>query len=197
MLAIRYQSSFSFKKMLLVIIIVALVAAGLYGASLFFSPAIAHAFFVDPINVKALPTPKDGNNRLVVPKLGINISYATPASALTQDAQWRESSLGNPADGGTMILVAHRLSIQPTPEGTISHSPFYALDTMSNNDKIIIDYNGVRYGYQITSVHSGGVSDTSIPTDSADAHLVLYTYDAENDAQRTVIIARPLGKVAL
>jgi len=196
LLAIRYQSPFSGKKMLVIIVVTVAIVAGLYVASLFLSPAVAHSFFLNPISVSALPKPITDDDRLVIPKLGINLSYTTSASSLVKDIQWRESSLGNPADGGTTILVAHRLSIQPTPERTVAQSPFYALNTMAVDDKIIVDYKGIRYGYQITHVNTGAVSDTPIPTDS-EPRLILYTYDSDSDAERTVVIAKPLGKVAL
>ncbi|MEO5949346.1 MAG: sortase [Candidatus Saccharimonas sp.] len=197
MLAIRYQSSFSVKKMLLVMIIVACITAGLYVSSLFLSPAIAHRFLLDPISVSALPKPAVSDDRIIIPKLGINLNYSTSVASLISGAQWREQNLGNPADGGTMILIAHRLNIQSTPELTVTRSPFYALDTMAINDRLIVDYKGIRYGYEITSVHTGAVGDTSVPLDSSDDHLVLYTYDSDHDTRRTVVIAKPLGKVAL
>jgi sortase A len=177
--------------------VLAVVAVALYITLLFASPTIAHRFFIQPITVSSLPKPRDGNNRLVIPKLGINISYATSSSNLTQNAQWRESKLGNPEDGGTMILIAHKFSVQTTPQQTVIRSPFYALDTLRSGDKLIVDYQGIRYAYAITDVHTGELSEATIPTDTSDDRLVVYTYDSENDTTRTVVIAKPLGKVAL
>lgn len=173
------------------------LCAGLYVTLLFMSPAIAHRFFVQPLTVGALPTPKADDNRLVIPKLGVDIPYATGSSSLVQHAQWRESDRGNPEDGGVMILAARKLSLQITPQQTVARSPFYGLDTLRSGDKLVVDYQGIRYGYEVTDVHSGKLSDTPIPTDTSDDNLVLTTYDAENDTTRTVVIAKPLGKVAL
>lgn len=177
--------------------VLVLLSAGLYVTLLFMSPVIAHRFFIQPVVVGTLAKPKVDDNRLVIPKLSVNISYATGSSALIQNAQWRESNLGNPEEGGTMILAAHKLSLQVTPQQTVIRSPFYALDTLSKGDKLVVDYQGVRYGYEVTDVRSGKISDVTIPTDTSDDHLVLYTYDSENDTSRTVVISKPLGKVAL
>ena len=174
------------------------IAAGAYAVILFFSPTLAHAFFVKPIPVSSLAKPSPSTNQLVIPKLGINLNYGTSASMLTQQAQWRAAELGNPKDGGIMRLAAHRLSIQSTPQQTVAHSPFYALDTLQNGDKVVVDYEGVRYGYEVTEVKLGALSDTPLPEKSEDASLlVLYTYDSEDDASRTVVSAKSLGKVAV
>lgn len=197
MLAIRYKSSFSVKKFIFIVVIIAILSAGAYVAMLFFSPAIAHRFYIKPIAVSSLAAPTHDDNRLIIPALGIDISYTTGTASLEQNAQWSNSTQGNPEDGGTMLLAAHRLSVQTTPQQTVVHSPFYSLDTLTKGDKLIVNYKGTRYGYEISSVRSGKVSDTQIPTESSPTQLVLYTFDSENDATRVVVCAKPLGKVAI
>jgi sortase (surface protein transpeptidase) len=197
LLAIKYQSRFSIGKILLIFGVFIILSGGAYITLLFMSPSIAHRFFIQPVVVGTLPKPKDGDNRLVIPALGVNISYGTGSSMLVQNAQWRESKLSNPEDGGTMLLAAHKFSLQTTPQQTITKSPLYALDTLRNGDKLIIDYRGVRYAYEVTNVRTGKIGDAPLPTNTSDDHLVVYTYDSENDTTRTVVIAKPLGKVAL
>lgn len=183
--------------MLFIMAIVIVLGLGLYIASLFNSPAIAHAFFSKPIHVRSLSAPQEGYNRLVIPKLGIDIPYSEDAASLVRHAQWRHADRGNPVDGGSMILTAHRLSVQPTPQQTIEHSPFYTLANLSKGDKLILDYNGVRYGYEVATVKSGAISSTPLTTSGTVPSLVLYTFDTDDDATRTVVTAHPLGKVAL
>lgn len=183
--------------MLFALLILAALGAGLYIASIFVSPAVAHAFFIKPIAVSSLSKPQAGDDRLIIPKLGVDIGYTAGASALTEGAQWHEPRQGNPSDGGAMILAAHRLHVQPTPQHTVARSPFYALYTLRGGDKLIIDYQGVRYGYEVTRVRTGAATEVPVPTDHTDRQLVLYTYDSDHDTQRTVVFARPLGKVAL
>lgn len=197
MLAIQYKSSFSVRKLVLITVIIAAVCAGIYIAALFLSPAIAQRFYIKPITVSTLDKPTASSSRLIVPKLGVNVTYAANPGSLEQNAQWRNSTQGNPEDGGTMLLAAHRLSVQSTPQQTVLHSPFYSLGTLAKGDKIIIDYKGTRYGYEVTSAHSGAVSDTPIPTDFSSTQLVLYTFDSDDDATRVVVYAKPLGKVAV
>lgn len=198
MLAINYRSSFSFKRLLVVTVIVACVAAISYGVVVYFSPVIARAFFVKPITVSDLAKPTTSHDRLVIPKLGLDLSYGTNSAMLDDKVQWRDSSLGNPEDGGTMRLAAHRLSLQLTPQQTVAQSPFFAIDTLKGGDKLIVDYRGTRYGFEVTHVASGAISETSLPETSGDSSmLVLFTYDSADDATRTVVSAKALGKVAI
>lgn len=197
LLAIHYRSSFPVKRAVVTLVVLALCIAGLYAAFIFFSPAIAQRFFIKPISVSSLPAPKEDDDRLVIPQLGVNIAYGPEASMLPRSAQWRETNLGNPQDGGTMILVARRLSVQSTPQQTVTYSPFYALDTLDSGDRLVLDYQGIRYGYEVTRVHTGAIGETSVPRDSTDTQLVLFTYDSEDDTSRTIVIAKPLGKVEL
>lgn len=182
---------------MIVFAVLAALGVSLYITSLFISPALAQRFFIKPITVSSLPSPNKDNDRLVIPKLGIDIAYSSSASMVKEHAQWRDTDLGNPEDGGTMILMAHRLDLQSTPQQTVIHSPFYSLSTLTNGDKLIVDYQGTRYAYEVTRVHTDTISNTPIPTDESDSRLVLSTYDSDDDTTRTVVIAKPLGKVAL
>lgn len=197
MLTIPHTASTPIWKILLWAGVLLLVAGGSYVASLWISPAIAHAFFIKPVAVNSLEAPVAERNRLVIPSLGIDIPYATGTSSLDSGAQWRQPERGNPSEGGTMLLMAHRLSVQNTPTQTIARSPFYSLSTLSREAKLVIDYDGIRYGYQVISVTTGATADTLLPTDTDQPRLVLYTYDSDHDTRRTVVVATPLGKVAL
>lgn len=177
---------------------VLLLAGGLYMLSLTLAPTVAPLVARKPITVSALPTPTKSENRIIIPKLGVNIHYAPGEAALDQGAQWRYPERGNPETGGNFIIAAHRFSIQPTPMGTIEKSPFYSIDTLTVGDKIVIDYEGVRYGYEINKrfdvkadrIDVEGVSDTP--------KLTLYSCElGGSEAGRIVITASPMGKVAV
>lgn len=183
--------------MLVVFAVLIALATSLYVTSLFISPALAQRFFTKPITVSSLPAPKESDDRLVIPKLGINVAYSSDISMLTENAQWRDIHLGNPEDGGTMILAAHRLNVQSTPQQTVVHSPFYSLNGLTSGDKLIVDYHGTRYAYEVTHVNTDTIDNAPIPTDRSDSRLVLSTYDSADDTTRTVVTAKSLGKVAL
>lgn len=182
---------------LIVLAVVALVT-GLYVLSLVFAPAIAPMVSQKPIDVKKLPAPAAKDNRIVIPKIGVNIHYGEGTAALTAGAEWRYPDRGNPEKGGNFIIAAHRLTIQPTPWATVEKSPFYNIDKLAIGDKIIIDYSGTRYGYNISKIFNVTPNQIEIEAPSETPELTLYSCDITGSATgRVVIIAEPMGKVAL
>ena len=183
-----------------VLIILAAIAfiAGLYILSLVFAPAIAQIVSHKSIDVKKLPAPTAKDNRIVIPKIGVNIHYASGTAALNAGAEWRYPERGNPEKGGNFIIAAHRLTIQPTPWATVEKSPFYNIDKLAIGDKIIIDYSGTRYGYNISKIFNVTPNQVEIEAPSETPELTLYSCDITGSATgRVVIVAEPMGKVAL
>lgn len=177
---------------------IALLLGGLYLLSLVTAPTVAPIIAFHPINVSALPTPSQQENRVIIPKIGVNIAYAPGAAALDRGAQWRYPERGNPATGGNFIIAAHRFSIQPTPQGTVERSPFYNIDKLNTGDKIVVDYLGVRYAYQIDK--KTDVKPTQIEIEAASDIPKLTLYSCElggSDSGRVVLTAAPIGKVAI
>lgn len=175
-----------------------LFIGGGYLATLVFSPVIAPIITTDYISVDALPAPKKQNNRLVIPKIGVNIPYGENEQSLDRGAQWRHPERGNPSRGGNFIIAAHRFTIQPTPQGTIEKSPFFHVDKLASGDKIIVDYNGKRYAYEVADRFDVKPSQTEIEAPSATPKLTLYTCTLSGDSDgRIVLVSKPLGEVAL
>lgn len=175
-----------------------LLAGGLYLLSLTFAPVIAPVLVTKPINVNSLPQPSVGQNRIIIPKIGVDIPYGQGAAALDRGAEWRDPDHGSPETGGNFIIAAHRFSIQPTPMGTIEKSPFYNIDKLVIGDKIIVDFNGKRFGYEINKIFSVKPSQTEIEQRTASPQLTLYSCELGGaDAGRVVLNATPLGEVAL
>lgn len=176
----------------------ALILGGAYLLSLVAAPTVAPFIAMKPIDVKALPMPKQADDRIVIPKIGVNIVYAPGAETLDRGAQWRWPERGNPETGGNFIIAAHRFSIQPTPQGTVEKSPFYNIDKLILGDKIVIDYKGQRYGYEITKIFDVKPTQIEIEAATAEHRLTLYSCELGGaDAGRVVIYAKPLGIVAL
>ena len=176
----------------------AMLATGVYILVLLASPTIAPLIAMKPIDVKDLPAPTEKENRIIIPKIGVNIHYESGAAALDRGAEWRYPERGNPEIGGNFIIAAHRFSIQPTPQGTIEKSPFYSIDKLAIGDKVVIDYNGVRYAYQIDNIFDVKPTQIEIEAPSDEPKLTLYSCELSGpDAGRVVITAKPLGKVDL
>lgn len=198
MLAIQRKNTARNIRIAVSISAVVLLMGGVYIASLVAAPALAPALVTKPINVKDLPAPVADANRLIIPKLGIDIAYDTGAAALDRGAEWRSPDSGNPADGGNFVIAAHRLSIQPTPMGTIIKSPFYNIASLQNGDKILVDYQGKRYGYQVTKEFSVHPSQIAIEARTTDPIMTLYSCSLSGaEADRFVLQAERLGEVAV
>ena len=175
-----------------------LLVGGGYVLSLVGAPTVAPLLVMKPISVNALPAPAKTDNRVIIPKIGVNIAYGEGAASLDRGAEWRYPERGNPESGGNFIIAAHRFSIQPTPLGTIQKSPFYSIDRLAVSDKIIIDYNGTRYAYEINKIGSVEPNQTAIEAPSETPKLTLYSCELDGSAAgRVVLTATPLGKVAI
>lgn len=197
MLTIEKQRQLVLSRRTLYIAGTLVVIGGCYVLALLASPLAAPVTAMRPFDVKALPAPSPDDNRLVIPKIGVNIPYQKGSSALTHGAQWHHPDKGDPSIGRTLVLSAHRFNLQPTPAKTIEQSPLYHIDKLSTQDKIIVDYDGKRYAYEVTSLHHASPSDV-IANESADEPiLVLYGCAPDGEPDGVVLVAKRLGEVAL
>lgn len=198
MLAIKHKRTSTTKRFLLGSTTAVMLLGGLYTLSLVAAPAAAPFFALRPIDITALPAPTQAGSRIVIPKLGINIAYDKGESALDKGAEWRSPTSGNPLDGGNFVIAAHRFSIQLTPGGTIEKSPFYRIDTLENGDKIVVDYQGKRYGYEIIKEFSVKPAQIEIEAPTTDPILTLYSCSLHGaDGDRYVLQAKRMGEVDL
>ena len=186
------------KTGVITVVSLALLITGSYLLLLVGAPTYAPYISKIPIDVAILPAPKNDINRIVIPKIGVNIAFAPGEESLDKGAQWRYPERGNPEKGGNFIIAAHRFSIQPTPQDTIEKSPFYGIDKLQPGDKIVVDYNGTRYGYEINGTKNVESTDIGIEDESEEAKLTLYSCELDGStAGRIVLLAKPLGTVAL
>ena len=198
MLALQKQKSHKKGAATLVVLGCTILGGGLYVLSLVLAPAIAPVVARKEISVQSLPEPSATDNRIIIPKIGVDIAYGKGEASLNKGAEWRYPERGNPSKGGNFIIAAHRLSIQPTPGATVEKSPFYHIDQLAVNDKIIVDYDGTRYAYQIDKKFDVTPSQTEIEAESDTPLLTLYSCELSGaDAGRVVINASPIGEVAV
>lgn len=177
---------------------VVLLGGGAYMLMLVMAPTVAPVISRPPISVNALPVPAPTDNRIVIPRIGVNITYGPGKESLDNGAEWRYPERGNPETGGNFIIAAHRFSLASTPTETIRKSPFYSIDKLMAGDNIIIDYKGTRYAYEISKLFSVKPSQVEIEAPSETPKLTLYSCELDGaDAGRVVLVAKPLGKVAL
>ena len=175
-----------------------LLIGGGYVLTLVGAPTLAPLISMKPISVNALPAPEKSDNRIIIPKIGVNIPFSDGKDALDHGAEWRFPERGNPETGGNFIIAGLRFSIQPTPQATIKKSPFYSLDKLAPNDKIIVDYNGTRYAYEVSSTTNVISNQDELNSPSETAKLTIYSSETDGSATgHTALIAKPLGKVAV
>lgn len=198
MLKLNQSSGRGIVRLFLIPITLLTGVGGLYLLLLLLSPIVAPYTYMKPIDIAKLPAPTVQDNRIIIPKIGVNIAYGEGAAALDRGAEWRAPSSGNPQDGGNFVIAAHRFSIQPTPRSTIEKSPFYHVDSLVIGDKVIIDYNGKRYGYEITKRFDVKSTDVNIEQRTDDPTLTLYSCElGGSEAGRIVYQGKQLGEIDL
>ena len=69
---------------------ICLISTGVYFMMLTLSPSVAPLIFTKPIDAKSLPKAKIGENRIVIPRIGVNIHYDKGRTALDRGAEWRQ-----------------------------------------------------------------------------------------------------------
>lgn len=196
MLAIQQKRSGRTMSLIITLIACLLLASGGYMLVLVASPTIAPLGAMKPIDIKTVEKPQPNENRIIIPRIGVNIRYEPGEAALDRGAQWRHPDRGNPETGGNFIIAAHRFSIQPTPQGTIEKSPFYHIDKLVVEDNIFVDYNGARYAYKIDNIFDVKPTQIEIEAPSSTAKLTLYSCELGGaEAGRVVITGKLLGKV--
>ena len=184
------------KSLLTAIIALSMILAGGYMLFTILTP-LFQSQFIDTANnsttKRLAQTQTITENRLYIPKIDINLPYlAGPASVMEHGAWWRKPENGNPKDGGNFVLSAHRFIMGMTPQQTLRKSPFYNINRLDIGDKIIVDYDGERYGYEINNIFDVQATQTEIEASSTEAKLTLYS--CELGGAET---AKLLGKVKI
>ena len=188
----------NWKDRLLIVIALGLIAVGVYMLIVIFSPLLTSQL-IDPNNNSTTQLLTDTSeekitqNRLYIPKIDINLPYATgDASVMENGAWWRQPENGNPADGGNFVLSAHRFIMGLTPQQTLRKSPFYNIDKLKIGDEIVVDYNQKRYVYVISKVFAVKPDDVYIEDRTSQPQLTLYSCTLGGSADgRHVFIATP------
>lgn len=184
------------KNYILPIIAVIMIASGIYLLVLISTPLIMSQTINPKNNSTSQLISKTKNkiteNRLYIPKIDINLPYASGgAETMEHGAWWRKPENGNPKDGGNFVLSAHRFIMGLTPRQTLRKSPFYNIDKLMVGDEMVIDYNGARYIYVISEKRSVKPEAIEIEQRTDQPQLTLYscTLGGANDG-RDVLIAK-------
>lgn len=175
-----------------------LIVGGLYLLSISLTPFFL-SYTINPTNnattrkLAETPVERITENRLYIPSINVNVSYAAGGpETLERGAWWRKSDNGNPKDGGNFVIAAHRFQIGPTPHRTINNSPFYNIDRLKVGEDITVDYAGKRYEYTIAEIRRVNPDAIEIEERTQDPRLTLYTCTLGGTFDgREVIFATP------
>ena len=186
-------------SIVIISVAVLLFGGGLYLLSLVTAPVLLpYVEKSQTIDLAAIESPNVDKNRIIIPKIGVDIPYGEGEVALDHGAQWRYPERGNPEDGGNFIIAAHRFALAATPQATLVKSPFYHIDKLVVGDEIVADYNGKRYGYKVEKIYDVKPTQVEIEAPSDTAKLTLYTCTLGGSSDgRVVIEASPLGEVTI
>lgn len=198
MLTMKNKKSGFSKSWLMVGLAVILFTSGAYLLTLVSAPILSPYISMKPLDVERLEKPSVDTNRIMIPKIGVDIEYGEGEVALDNGAQWRFPDRGNPSDGGNFIVAAHRFTLAPTPQETIRKSPFYHIEQLVPGDEIIVDYGGKRYGYTISKTFDVKPTQTEIEAGDVEDRLTLYScgLGGAKDS-RVVLFGEPLGEVTV
>lgn len=200
-MALELQSNEShWRRNLLIILALILLAVGGYILFTVFSPLFNTSIVAGrdtDATLKKLKEPvgKHGN-RLYIPQINVDVAVVegSDSSALQKGAWHRKPENGNPETGGNFVLSAHRFVMDVTPQGTVEKSPFYNIDRLQVGDRLVVDYNGKRYEYEIKKKYSVKPNAVSIEAKSDDPKMTLYSCTLQGSADgRDVIEAVPVG----
>ncbi len=185
-------------SLILICVAIVLFGSGMYLLSLIAAPTLLPYIQKTAIDPAELKNPALGDNRIIIPKIGVDIAYGEGKAALDTGAEWRFPDRGNPETGGNFIIAAHRFSLAATPQATVVKSPFYHIDKLAKGDQIIVDYDGKRFGYKVDKIYDVKPTQTEIEAPSETARLTLYTCSLGGASDgRVVIEAAPLGEVTI
>ncbi len=190
------RQSKNWKVRLPSIIATIMIISGLYTLAIAITPFILSQTIDQKNNSTTQLISKTENkiteNRLYIPKIDINLPYASGgAETMEHGAWWRKPENGNPKDGGNFVLSAHRFIMGLTPQQTLRKSPFYNIDKLAVGDEMVVDYNGARYIYVISEKRSVKPEAIEIEQRTDQPQLTLYscTLGGANDG-RDVLIAK-------
>lgn len=176
---------------------------GVYVLVLTLSPALPDITASEQQTAKKLVATKPvvGENRVYIPQINVDVPIVdingNETAALEKGAIHRAPESGNPASGGNYVIAAHRFNLGLTPAATRAKSPFYHIDKLKTGDQLYIDYEGVRYVYEVYEKKRVAETAVDIEQKTSSTRLTLYSCELTGPKDgREAVFAKPLGVIA-
>lgn len=186
----KYQKKSSLLQKIVFIISLFAILVGVYILAILLAPKIYQQYQIHKLESQQ---ELDEGNRVVIAKLGINVSIIEGGvEALEQGAWHQYPELGNPEQGGNFILAAHSFFWGMTPLDAVRKSYFYNLSEANVGDEILVRWSDQVYSYKVTEIKQITPNDTTILAPSNEPIMTLYTCTPGGSADgRVVVIAKP------
>ncbi|MBI4092653.1 MAG: class E sortase [Candidatus Kerfeldbacteria bacterium] len=137
-------------------------------------------------DAKETAIPRD--NRLVIPKIGVNVQIVEGQDerALSRGI-WHLPQTSTPEKGGNTVLTGHRFRYLSGPK------TLYLLDQMAVGDVIIVYWKGKEYDYRVRERRIVNPDAVSILNNTAQPQLTVFTCTPVfSTKQRLVLFADPI-----
>lgn len=184
------------RKILPIVLGVALMCGALYFVLLYYSPSLPSipVISASAIDLDTRDDNTDMRNRIQIKRLNLEVPYYNGESDVLNKGAWhRYPQNGNPENGGNFVLAAHRFDLALTPNQTKQKSPFYHIEDLQDSDEIKVMYNGKWYTYEVNKKYEVPATALYIENRSNEPKLTLYSCSLEGaTAGRYVIEARPI-----
>ena len=172
----------------LIIIGVLIFAAAAYVAAIYVAPQMVTVPFTSMTagsvgqKIQGTKAEQQGNY-LYLPQINIEVPIAVGggSDALGVGAWLKDTTIGEPGQGGNVVVGAPHFTWEATPLWAKQKSPFYNLGKINQGDDITLDYKGTRYIYRVDKrIEGAQVSQLMKKTD--EPRLTLYATSGDGSA---------------
>lgn len=161
-------------SVIMLVIALVLLLSGVYLLMLVASPTVIMP--AKSFGVSSIPSPIGSEDRLYIPKIGVDVALKAGGAEVLNDAAWhRFPERGDPIKGGNFIVSAHRFEIGLTPGETSRKSPFFHIDQLNIGDEIIVNFSKRQFKYKITEEKRVRPTEVSIEDPTPEPRLTLYS----------------------
>ena len=127
------------------------------------------------------------HNRVIIPSIGVNspiLESSTLAILDTHEGVWHQTGT---IQSSNFVIAGHRFKYLPPNTTT-----FYNLDKLQTGDVIVIDWEGKRSVYTVSTINTVKANNISVIAPTIDPQLTVYTCSDKRETERIVIVAKPL-----
>lgn len=131
----------------------------------------------------AITTPIAENNRLLIPKIGVDTAIVEGLALDVLDRHegvWHQTG----SVAGNFVLAGHRFRYLPPNTST-----FYNLDRLESGDTIAVDWYQNRYTYKVVEKFTVDEKRVDVIAATNTARLTLYTCSDRRERDRIVVVA--------